>query len=151
MLRVFVIEFFMKKILLFTVIALSLATPVFASPLDGAWNQLTMTAQSGAGYGAPMDPRLIVANLVKYALGLIATIIFALMVYAGYNWMTASGNDEKVAKSKSTIYNSVIGLIIILGAYGLTIAITNLAMMRSLGSNSTGGSTLDNAINRVNQ
>ncbi len=118
-------------------------------PIQGAWDQLGHAAgQSGAQYGEAVDPRLIVSNIVRLALGLVATIIFVLMVFAGYKWMTAGGNEEQIAESKGTIYNATIGLVIILAAYGITILITNLALGRSLGSGASTGSSLESAIQK---
>lgn len=99
-----------------------------------------------AGYGEAVDPRLIISRIIKLILTFVATILFALNVYAGYNWMTAGGNEEKVAKAKDIIRNSTIGLIVVLSAYGITIAATNLALGRDVGSNAGSGSSLDDAV-----
>lgn len=108
-------------------------------PIQGAWDQLGHAAgQGGAGYSAAVDPRLIVSNIIKMALSLIATVIFVLIVYAGYQWMTAGGNEDQIATAKQTIFNSTIGLVVILSAYGLTILITNLALGRSITSSTIG-------------
>jgi hypothetical protein len=135
----------LKYITVFSILSFFVAGVANAqSPLDSAWKQLGHAAQGdGANYGDPMDPRLIVANIVKLSLTLIATILFALCVYAGYQWMTAQGNDEQIAKAKKTIVNSTIGLIVILASYGITIVITNLAVGRSLNTRTTTGSQLD--------
>ena len=115
--------------------------------LGDSFNQLGHAGGStGAGYGDPMDPRLIVSNIVRLLLSLIGTILFVLIAYSGFRWMTAQGNDEQVAQSKKTITNSTIGLLVILSAYGITILITNLAMGRSLGANANQGATLDSAV-----
>ncbi len=114
------------------------------APIQGAWDQLGHAAGArGAGYGEAVDPRLIVANIVKLALGLVATIIFVLMIFAGYKWMTAGGNEDQIADAKRMIFNSTIGLIIILAAYGITILITNLALGRTLSSGAQTGSSLE--------
>lgn len=86
-------------------------------------------ADQGANVGTYTDPRLIVANIIRVVLGFIGTIFFALTVYAGFLWMTAGGNDDKIEKSKSLLYQAVIGLIIILSAY----SITSLAIRMALG------------------
>lgn len=51
---------------------------------------------------------------------LLAVIFIGMMLYAGYNWMTAMGEEEKITKAKDTIISSVIGIIIILAAYAVT-------------------------------
>ena len=63
-------------------------------------------------------------ELIQYAisafLGLLGIIFVVLIVYAGYNWMTAAGDEEKVSLAKQTLSRAVIGLIIIIAAYSIT-------------------------------
>ena len=61
----------------------------------------------------------IVGVVVQAALALIGVIFLILMIYAGYNWMTARGEEEKVEKAKDTITRAFIGLIIVVGAYAI--------------------------------
>ena len=61
----------------------------------------------------------IVGVVVQAALALIGVVFLALMIYAGYNWMTARGEEEKVEKAKDTITRAFIGLIIVVGAYAI--------------------------------
>jgi ABC-type phosphate transport system auxiliary subunit len=42
------------------------------------------------------------------------------VLYAGFEWMTSGGNDEKTGAAKSRMLAAAIGLIIILAAYGLS-------------------------------
>jgi len=42
------------------------------------------------------------------------------LLYAGYHWMTAQGDEKKVDKAKDTITRAVIGLIVTVGAYAIT-------------------------------
>jgi len=94
--------------------------------------QLGATA-SGANLGPPTDPRLVVISIIRVILSLIGTLILALNIYGGFLWMTAAGNDEQITKAKTTIRNATIGLVIILSAYSITIAATNLARGYPLG------------------
>lgn len=82
---------------------------------------------TGANMPAPVDPRYTAARLIRLALGLVSIILLALILYAGFLWMTAGGNDEQITQARSYIKNSVIGLVIIILAYSITIAIFNLA------------------------
>lgn len=84
-------------------------------------------AGTNAGYDAPTDPRTTVANIIKVILSLIGTIFLALTIYAGFLWMTAGGNDEQITKAKSYIYQATIGLIIVLGAYAITVFAIKIA------------------------
>lgn len=62
----------------------------------------------------------IVATVIQAFLGLLGIIFLILIIYAGYNWMTAQGDEEKVSKAKDTIQRAVIGVIIIIVAYAIT-------------------------------
>lgn len=54
------------------------------------------------------------------AFGLLGIVFLVLMIYAGFLWMTAAGDPGKVTKAKSLMGNAIIGLIVILLAYGFT-------------------------------
>ena len=66
------------------------------------------------------DIRIIIARIIRAALGLLGIILLVIIIYAGYLWMTAGGNDEQIGKAKNIIKNAVIGLIIIMSAYAIT-------------------------------
>ncbi len=62
----------------------------------------------------------IMASVIKGFLALIGVIFIILIIYAGYKWMTAEGNEDKVKEAKDTIQKAIIGLIIIIAAYSIT-------------------------------
>ncbi|MBI5230415.1 MAG: IPT/TIG domain-containing protein, partial [Candidatus Magasanikbacteria bacterium] len=66
------------------------------------------------------DPRIIAAKIIRIALGLLGVIVIGFMLYAGYLWMTAGGDEEKVATAKKVLRNAVIGLAIILSSVAIT-------------------------------
>lgn len=63
------------------------------------------------------DPIALVNRLIRIALSFVGIILVALMVRAGYLWMTAAGNDEQVSMAKTSIRNATMGLIVIFCAY----------------------------------
>ncbi len=71
------------------------------------------------------DIRVTVANIIKVILGLLGIIAVSLIVYAGFLWMTAAGNDDQITKAKGIISASVVGLAIILSAYSITTFVFN--------------------------
>lgn len=79
------------------------------------------------------DIRQIIANIIRIALSLIGIILLVIIMYGGYLWMTAAGNEEQISQAKKTLTNATIGLIIILSAYAIV-----LFIMRMLGIE-TGG------------
>ncbi len=72
----------------------------------------------------PSDPRRIVARYIKIFLGFLGIIFVVLILWAGYKWMTAAGNEDKITEAKKQLQAAVIGLIIILMAYSVTKFVT---------------------------
>ena len=79
------------------------------------------------------DIRIIITRIIRYALSLLGIIMIILMMYAGYLWMTAGGNDEQIGTAKKMLRNAIIGLMIILSAYSIV-----LFVMRMLGIDTSG-------------
>jgi len=72
-----------------------------------------------------MEVGEVVAFTIKMVLGLLSIIFLVIIVYSGFAWMMARGNEEKVSKSLATIRMAIIGLIITLGAYAITYFVFN--------------------------
>ncbi len=70
------------------------------------------------------DIRIIITNIVKIFLELLGIIFMVLMIVAGYKWMTAAGNEDKVKEAKSQIKTAVIGLVIIFMAFSIAHFVT---------------------------
>ncbi|MDO8626082.1 MAG: FG-GAP-like repeat-containing protein [Candidatus Magasanikbacteria bacterium] len=74
----------------------------------------------GEALGMPAtDLRLVVARIIRVALSFLGILALGLMVYAGFLWMTAGGNEERIQESKKMMINAVIGLAIILSSYAI--------------------------------
>jgi hypothetical protein len=67
------------------------------------------------------DPKDIGVNIINVSLTFLALIFVLLILYGGFLWMTAAGNDDKVSKAKQLLLAAVIGLLILLAAYGITV------------------------------
>ena len=83
-------------------------------------NENTGFVQDTAGFDANVTLGEAVAMVIKGFLGLLGIIFIILILIAGYNWMTAAGDEEKIKKATSTIRSAVIGLLIIVAAYAIT-------------------------------
>lgn len=59
-------------------------------------------------------------ELINVALGFLGIVAVIIILFGGFKWMTAGGNDEKVAEAKRLIIAGIIGLAIILSAYAIT-------------------------------
>lgn len=96
---------------------------LFAPEALAQEEQLEMVGQAA---GLPeTDIRVVVATIIRYAIGLIGIIFLALIVYAGYLWMTSAGDPEKVKKAKMIMRNAVIGAFIVLASYSIVSFILN--------------------------
>ncbi|NCF74982.1 MAG: hypothetical protein GWO87_00630 [Xanthomonadaceae bacterium] len=66
-----------------------------------------------------------IGNIIRVFLSFLGIIFFILVIYGGFIWMTAGGNNDKVETAKKIIINATLGLIIVLSAYVITYIITN--------------------------
>src|SRR3989339_805425 len=78
----------------------------------------SLAAQAGLGVSAP---RLIIARVINITLGFLGIIALGLIVYAGFLWMTAEGNEQQIENAKKILIGGVIGLVIILSAFGIAV------------------------------
>ncbi|MFA6255213.1 MAG: hypothetical protein WC675_04280 [Patescibacteria group bacterium] len=62
----------------------------------------------------------IIGLVIKGLLSLLGIIFMCYIIYGGYLWMTASGKEESITKAKAIIKGSIIGIIVVLGAYAIT-------------------------------
>lgn len=80
-----------------------------------------------AGSDLPQDDvRVVIVRVINVVLGVLGVVFVGLMIYAGWLWMTAGGNEQQVGKARKIIINAVIGLIIIFMAFAFTRFIFNL-------------------------
>lgn len=104
---------------------------------DSLWN--SQVGVSGGElentFGEAQDPRVIVAKIIKVLLGFLGIIFIALLIFAGFKYMTAQGNDDQVKEAMTIIKNCVIGLIIVVAAYAITDFVMDCVM--DIGSGST--------------
>ena len=78
-----------------------------------------MSNEEGIKLGAK-DPRAMVAQLINVVLTLLGIVAVIIVLLGGFKWMTAAGNEDKVAEAKKLLGAGVIGLVIILAAWGIS-------------------------------
>jgi TRAP-type C4-dicarboxylate transport system permease small subunit len=74
---------------------------------------------ASAGYNIDMSLPIVVGTVIRAALGLLGIIFIIVVIIAGFRWMTASGNEEKVTKASGAIKRGIIGLIIVISAWAV--------------------------------
>lgn len=75
--------------------------------------------------GIPQDDITTrLGEIIKVALTAVGSVFFLLIIYAGFLWMTARGDEEPITKAKDIIKAAIIGLAITVAAYSITAFIT---------------------------
>jgi hypothetical protein len=58
--------------------------------------------------------------VIKNFLGIVSAFLVVMVLYAGFLWMTAGGNQDQVTKARKWITNGVVGLIVTMSAFAIT-------------------------------
>lgn len=130
----------MKKLLsLFLIVGISLATSLPLLVNAQTTGTITPTTSpvldrlnavgSQAGYSSSTGPSTLLEILgtgIRVGLSLLGVIFIILILLAGYNWMTAAGDEEKITKASKTIRAAIIGLLIIVAAFAIWMFISNI-------------------------
>jgi len=76
---------------------------------------------AAAGYGTTKtDLPTIIAGLINVALTLLGSLLLVYLLYGGFLWMTAGGDEKKVDKARDLIKNAIIGVVIVAAAYAIS-------------------------------
>lgn len=112
----------MKKILIFTIGILLLFPQITLTQnlgLGSAGSNLE-SAGASAGVSGDTDITAIIGIGIQTALAFVGLIFMILMIYAGYLWMTARGEEEPIKKAQKIITACVIGLVLVVSAFAIT-------------------------------
>jgi hypothetical protein len=109
-------------------LALAVSTPVLAITsandlFGGSGIKDNMQATLGLGN---RDPRELAASIINVILGFLGIIAVVIIMLAGFKWMTAGGNEDKITEAKGLMTAGFIGLIIILASWGLATWVVTL-------------------------
>lgn len=96
-----------------------------------------VSSETGLGLGE-RSPIETAGYLIALFLGLLGLIAIAIIIKAGFEWMTAQGNTDKVDKAKKELQWATIGLLVILASYSLATFIFEY-IERATGQGSIGG------------
>ena len=114
----------MKKItfgLMVIVMLAMIVAPMTASAV-GLDRGLGTTLELGTA-----DLEETIVRIIQWALGFLGLVAVVLILYGGFVWMTAAGNEDKVSTAKKIISAAVVGLIIVLLAWAIVIFVVDTA------------------------
>lgn len=120
MLKSVKIKYFISFILLacFLIATPSLALNLGFSTSTGSG--LTIFAIN-AGFGNEThSPEAYIGVILTTFFSILGVISIILIIYSGFLWMTARGNEAQVTKAKENLWQVIMGLIFIIGSYALT-------------------------------
>ncbi|MDD2681156.1 MAG: pilin [Patescibacteria group bacterium] len=112
---IFLVAFSLLPILI--PVNLALADDSLLSTQEGFKNN---EVQTSFGNKAPDDIRYTITRFINIALLLLSVIFLVLVLIAGFKYMTAAGNEEQVKTALKQITQAVIGLVIVLSAWGIS-------------------------------
>jgi hypothetical protein len=72
------------------------------------------------GNAGAVTPEQIISTAITAILSLLGVIFVSLIVYSGFLWMIAGGDEQKVTKAKDILRESLIGLTVVIAAYALS-------------------------------
>ena len=118
--------FFKKNKIQFLFIFLFFIVGIVIIPqLVSAQASLGLEVPTGTGLGT-RDLKDLIVTIVNILLGFLGLIAVIVILYSGYRWLTAGGNEENVSVAKKVLINGVIGLVIILSAFGIVAFVINI-------------------------
>jgi hypothetical protein len=115
----------MKKIISLLIVSLFLVPflsmqPAVAGGSDDPFGKDFVKTEGGEGIAlGETDPRTMAAQIINVILTLLGIVAVVIVLLGGFKWMTAAGNEDKVSEAKKLLGAGVIGLVIILAAWGI--------------------------------
>lgn len=110
----------MKKLLTaISSVPLSLAIAAQVHAQNGATARLDRVG-TASGLDNTNDLEGVIGSLINVMISVLGIVFLFLVLFAGFTWMTAGGEQEKVAKAKKLLINGVIGLILVLAALAIS-------------------------------
>lgn len=109
-----------------------------ASSILGAEKPPPLAVPTGTGVTEAGDLGGFIAGIINWSLGLLGIVFLVLLLFAGFQYATAGGDESKTKDALALIRNAVIGIIII----GFSFVLANTVLSAFL-TNPGAGTTTD--------
>ena len=131
--------FLFLAVFLFFVNTVFAPIPASAGLVDQISNSATNTLENAfnqtfSAADAVRTPTQVVGFVIKTMLAFVSVVFVVLVLYAGFTWMTARGNDEALTTAIGTLQTAIVGLVITMAAYVLAYFIFNVVLEATTGS-----------------
>ena len=63
----------------------------------------------------------IAVNIINVALGIFGIVFVGLLIYGGWLYMSAAGNQDRVEQGVKTIRWAIIGILIVIASYAISV------------------------------
>ena len=111
-----------SSLLIMLIFGSLMIVPAQASVVDDISGSLTNFEKAATGTTTEQEPTkaLTIAGLIiNIILSVLGIVFIAYLLYGGFLWMTAAGNQEELDKAKRIITNSIIAVIVIMSTYAI--------------------------------
>ncbi len=119
-----------KKTTIFIIFALALVIfPALVVAAHAQTADFGLNAANNIGLpNTAQDPKEAAVTIVRYLMTFLGIIAVIIILWGGFQWLTAGGNEDKVAGAKKTLIAGIIGLIIIIAAFAIVQLIVSTTM-----------------------
>lgn len=76
-------------------------------------------ANLGLSNGNGQTPQGMAVTIVRWLMTFLGIVATVMILYGGFVWMTAGGNEDKVGTAKKIIAAGVVGLVIVLAGFAI--------------------------------
>lgn len=105
-------------------LAVFLLFGLIAAPALAQVTEYGLGEAQAAGFGQA-TLIVLVLNIIRIVLGLLGLIAVILLLYAGFLWLTAAGNEDQITKAKKVIKQAIIGIVIIFASVAIVSFVIN--------------------------
>lgn len=127
-------KFFLPLTIFIVAITLFYTNTATAVNLADQINSQIGAGANAAELGKVDSPQEAIAGMIKTLLTLLGTFMMVLVVFSGYMIFSARGDEDRLKKGQQTLQGAVIGLVIILSAYGLTLFVSQTILNANKGT-----------------